>query len=236
MIMKKIAWCLQQVPFEGPGVFRACLEKRGYLVKQRVVPTQGLPHGRIDFLLIMGGPMSVNDPDPWIAQELAFVNNVITQNIPVLGVCFGAQLLARVLGGTVGPGSTFEIGMVPVTLTDAGKSDPVFLGLPDTFPVFQWHGEGITLGPQGVPLAGSTDFPVQVFRHKDRVYGFLCHPEIEQSSIPVMCRKCPDDVLRGGVPAEVLEQKAAEHLPFLHRLADAVIGHLAGHPVSSRAF
>lgn len=222
----KVAWCLQQVPFEGPGVFRACLEQRGYLVKQSVVPTQGLPHGPVDFLLIMGGPMSVNDPDPWIDQELAYVKNVIAQGIPVLGICFGAQLLAKALGGTIRPGTTFEIGMVPVTVTEAGKADPVFRDLPETFSVFQWHGEGITLGSEGVTLAGSTDFPVQAFRHQDRIYGLLFHPEIEQSNIQVMGQACPQDVVRGGVPVEVIEQQTVEHLPFLHQLAYRVINYM----------
>lgn len=229
----KIAWCLQQVPFEGPGVFQDCLERRGFTLKRTIVPQQGLPSESIDFLLIMGGPMSVNDPDTWIAQELAFVQHVIVQGIPVLGICFGAQLLAKALGGTVAPGPIFEIGMVPITLTDAGKADPLFGGLPATFPVFQWHGEGVTLGSQGLPLAASTDFPVQAFRHQDRVYGFLFHPEIEQASIPVMCHECPQDVLRGGMSAEVLEQQTLEHLSSLHQLADRVISHMASFPTAS---
>ena len=224
----KTAWCLQQVPFEGPGAFRAALERRKYRVNQTIVSTQGLPQGQIDFLLIMGGPMSVNDPDPWIAQELAYVKQVILQGIPVLGICFGAQLLARALGGKIGPGPTFEIGMVPVTLTDEGHADPVFRGLPTTFPVFQWHGEGITLGAQGVPLVGSPDFSVQAFRYQDRVYGFLFHPEIDLSNIKVICQECPQDVQRGGMAPEIIEQQTVEHLPVLHRLADRVIGHLTG--------
>ncbi|MCA9465707.1 MAG: hypothetical protein KC643_09740, partial [Nitrospira sp.] len=60
--MSKTAWCLQQVAFEGPGVFRRALENAGYHVHQTIVPTEGLPpQGQIDFLLILGGPMSVND-------------------------------------------------------------------------------------------------------------------------------------------------------------------------------
>lgn len=226
----KTAWCIQQVAFEGPGVFQACLERRGYTVHRTVVPTQGLPQGPIDFLLIMGGPMSVNDSDPWIAQELKFVQQIIAQGVPTLGICFGSQLLARALGGSVGPGPTFEIGMVSVTLTLAGQADPIFGTLPDTFPVFQWHGEGIKLGSKGIPLVTSPDFSVQAFRYEDRVYGFLFHPEIQQSSIPVMCQECPQDVIRSGVSAEVMAHETAEHLPFLHELADRVIGHLTSLP------
>jgi len=223
----KTAWCLQQVAFEGPGVFRAALEQRGYLVNQGVVTTQGLPQGQIDFLLIMGGPMSVNDPDPWIAQELAFVKTAIAQGIPVLGICFGAQLLARALDGTVGAGPTFEIGMVPVTLTDEGKADPVFGSLPGTFPVFQWHGEGITLPPETKPLLASADFPVQAFRAQERCYGLLFHPEMEKEGIQALCRECPEDVKKGKVLPAVIQSQASPYLPMLHQFADRLIGHLA---------
>ena len=225
--MSKTAWCLQQVAFEGPGVFRRALENAGYHVHQTIVPTEGLPpQGQIDFLLILGGPMSVNDPDSWIAQEVRFVASAIAQGIPVVGICFGAQLLAKVLGGTVGPGPKFEIGMVPVALTDEGKADPVFRDLPDSFSVFQWHGEGISLASTGLPLAASQDFPIQAFRHQDRVYGLLFHPEIEANNISVMCQACPQDVLRGGVSEDFLERQTQAHLPFLHQVAHRIVAHL----------
>ncbi|MDH3504671.1 MAG: type 1 glutamine amidotransferase, partial [Nitrospirota bacterium] len=143
----KVALCLQHVPFEGPGVFRRALETRGYTVRNIVVPVEDLPADPGDFLLIMGGPMSVNDPDAWIAAELQFVQTALARDIPVLGICFGAQLLAKALGGLVAPGPKFEIGMSSVSLTDMGKIDPILSATPQDFLVFQWHGEGITLPP-----------------------------------------------------------------------------------------
>ena len=122
----KRAHCLQHVRFEGPGIFRSCLEQRGYEVTQQLVPEKGLPDQLEDFLLIMGGPMSVNDPLPWIAEEIAFIQAAISRNIPVVGVCLGAQLLTRALGTSVMPCEHFEIGMVPITLSEEGKHDPVF--------------------------------------------------------------------------------------------------------------
>ena len=109
----KVAVCLQHVPFEGPGVLRHALESRGYSVTCHIVPTEGLPLDPGNLLLIMGGPMSVNDPDPWIESERRFVKTALERGLPVLGICFGAQLLAKVLGWSVAPGPTFEIGMVP---------------------------------------------------------------------------------------------------------------------------
>lgn len=89
-------------------------------------------------------------------------------------------MLAKALGGSVMPGPTFELGMVPVTLTDAGKKDSVFSQLPSTFQVFQWHGEGIMPPLERKSLLASADFPVQAFRAHERCYGLLFHPEMEE--------------------------------------------------------
>jgi len=222
----KVALCLQHVPFEGPGLFRRALENRGYIVRSVLVPADGLPLDPGNFLLIMGGPMSVNDADSWVEAELQFVKTAMEWDIPVLGICFGAQLLAKALGASVAPGPKFEIGMVPVSLTEMGTTDPVFGSAPQTFPVFQWHGEGMTLPPGGTHLAVSADFPVQAFRVKDRSYGLLFHLEMEAGGIRALCRECPQDVQRGGISPEMIQAQSLPHLPTLHQLADLLIGHL----------
>ena len=222
----KVATCLQHVPFEGPGVFRQALESRGYVVRTILVPSEGLPQEPGEFLLIMGGPMSVNDTDSWIAEELKFVKATLNRGIPVLGICFGSQLLAKALGGSVVPGEIFEIGMVSVTLTDEGRADSVFSHLPSTLQVFQWHGEGIIL-PQGTKsLLASAHYPVQAFRAKERCFGLLFHVEMQESGMQALCRECPDDVMNGGIPAETIQSQALPHLPRLHRLADRLISAL----------
>lgn len=224
----KVALCLQHVPFEGAGVFRRALETRGYAVRSFLVPVDGLPLDPGNFLLIMGGPMSVNDADSWIKAELHFVKTVLARGIPVLGICFGAQLLAKALGASVAPGPKFEIGMVPVSLTEIGRTDPVFGSMPWTFPVFQWHGEGMTLPPGGTHLATSADFPVQAFRMKDRAYGLLFHLELEETGVRALCRECLQDVQRGGMSPEMIQVQSLPHLPELHELADRLIGHVTG--------
>ena len=222
----KVAICLQHVPFEGPGVFRQALETRGYAVKTILVPSEGLPQHSGDFLLIMGGPMSVNDPDPWIAEELQFVQAAMNVGIPILGICFGSQLLAKALGGSVVPGPAFEIGMVEVTVTREGKSDQIFSQLPTTFQVFQWHGEGITLPQKVQSLVGSAEFPIQAFRAQNRCYGLLFHPEIGEQGIQALCQECPEDVEKGGISPDLIQTQAFPHLPRLHQFADRLIEHL----------
>ncbi len=222
----KGAVCLQHVSFESPGIFRRALEAHGYHLKVFVVPVDGLPSDAGEFLLIMGGPMSVNDPDSWLKDELQFVRGALEQGIPVLGICFGAQLLAKAIGGCVQPGPTFEIGMVPVRLTDAGKSDPVFGSMPASFEVFQWHGEGITLPTGRDPLVSSSNFSVQAFRIHDRSYGLLFHLELEESGIRTLCHECPQDLQRSGMTTEKLRTQSFPHLPRLHQMAYRLIDHL----------
>ena len=120
------AVCLKHVPFEGPGAFATALTARGVSLERYLVPQDGLPKDAGDLLIVMGGPMSVNDPDPWIAEETAFIRSALHAGKPVIGVCLGSQFMAKSLGATIRPGKALEIGMTPVTLTAEAKQDPVF--------------------------------------------------------------------------------------------------------------
>ena len=221
----KMAFCFQHVPFEGPGIFFPCLEKRGFKIQKFLVPSEGLPVNIPDLLLIMGGPMSVNDPNPWIAQELEYIRRAIDVAIPVLGVCLGSQFLAKALGGEVRPGPRLEIGPSPITLTVEEDTDPVFGTFPPTLEVIQWHGESLTLPPGAILLASSKHFPVQAFRYGERAYGLLFHLELEQEGVEALCHKCPNDVQKAGTSTETLLKSAEKVLPQSHELADRLVAH-----------
>lgn len=223
----RVARCLQHVAFEGPGVFQPLLEAEGFRVVPCLVPGEGLPRDPGDLLLVMGGPMSANDPEPWIPEELAFLQRTVFEKVPILGVCLGAQLLARALGASVYRGDAFEIGPVPITLTAEGQRDPAFEAFPPTMEVFQWHGEGFDLPDETVRLAASAAYPNQAFRFGDSAYGLLFHLEVERSGIEALCRECPEDVQRGGVPAQTIRQRAEIMLPNLHQAAGGMIRRLA---------
>ena len=106
----------------------------------------------------------MNDSDKWIAEETAFIRSALLAGMPMIGVCLGSQFMAKALGATVRSGKALEIGMTPVRLTDAGKQDPVFGAGPESFAVFEWHGEVFDLPKDCVPLAGSDIAPLQAFR------------------------------------------------------------------------
>ncbi|MBX3236262.1 MAG: type 1 glutamine amidotransferase [Nitrospiraceae bacterium] len=224
------AVCLQHVPFEGPGAFAVSLSQRGVLLQQHLVPQQGLPPDPGDLLIVMGGPMSVNDPDSWIAEETAFIRAALYSGQPMIGVCLGSQLMAKALGATIRPGQAPEIGMTPIRLTPEAASDPVFQALPTSFDVFEWHGEIFDLPMNCIPLAGSSVAPLQAFRYGARAYGLLFHLEMESAGIESLCRECAPDLTKAGKAAQDVRAAAVPQLPTLHRFADRLIGHLLASP------
>ena len=220
------AICLQHVPFEGPGAFAKALAKRGVSIDYSLVPKDGLPNDTGDLLIVMGGPMSVNDSDKWIAEETAFIRSALVAGKPVIGVCLGSQFMAKALGATVRSGKALEIGMTSVHLTDEGKKDSVFAVCPETFEVFEWHGEIFDLPKDCMPLAGSEIAPLQAFRYGDRAYGLLFHLEMEEGGIDSLCRECAPDLVKARLMAPHVKSMAIPHLPQLHAVADRLVHHL----------
>ena len=220
------AVCLKHVPFEGPGAFATALTARGVSLERYLVPQVGLPKDAGDVLIVMGGPMSVNDPDSWIAEETEFIRSVILAGKPVIGVCLGSQFMAKALGATVHPGKALEIGMTPVRLTAEAKQDPVFSTLPESFEVFEWHGEVFDLPKDCVPLAGSDIAPLQAFRYAARAYGLLFHLEMEENGIESLSRECAPDLTKARLTAHHVKAATLPHLPQLHQIADRLIGYL----------
>jgi len=220
------AVCLQHVPFEGPGVFAASLANRGVRLESRLVPKEGLPNDAGDLLIVMGGPMSVNDPDPWIAEETAFIRSALLAGQPVIGVCLGSQFMAKALGATVRSGKALEIGKTRVHVTEQGRQDPVFGAFPEALSVFEWHGEVFDLPNGCVPLAGSEIAPLQAFRFGSRAYGLLFHLEIETEGIDALCRECAPDLDRARLRPSNVSIGFLPHMWLSHQMADQLIGYL----------
>jgi GMP synthase (glutamine-hydrolysing) len=133
--------------------------------------------------VILGGPMSVNDPDGYIRAEIDWIKVPLDECKPFLGICLGAQMLARHLGARVAthPQGMAEIGYYPIRITPAGRS------MMETWPlaVYQWHREGFDL-PAGAELLAEGDmFKVQAFRHGGHAYGIQFHAEVTHA---MMCR------------------------------------------------
>jgi GMP synthase-like glutamine amidotransferase len=173
---------LQHIACEPPGVYEDVLREHGASI-QRVELDEGEPlpdWRRFDAIVAMGGPMSANDDDelPWLVSEKRAIGEAVRAGTPYWGACLGVQLLAASLGARVYPGLRPEVGIMPVTLTEAALADPVFGGLPSELPSLQWHGDTFDLPDGATLLASSAAYPNQAFRFGDTAYGVQFHLEV----------------------------------------------------------
>ena len=135
-------------------------------------------------VIVFGGANSANDCSnyDWVRRELVFVEECLRQDIPLFGICLGAQILARVLGARVRP-HEHEIKEVGFHQVDPVPEDPDFLSRPLT--VMQWHSEGFELPPDTRRIATGVDFPNQGYRLNDHVLGVQFHPEVNSEVLAI---------------------------------------------------
>jgi len=179
--VKSTLLVLQHIACEPPAAFEDELRARGLdLVRVELDEGDPLPDWR-EFagLVVMGGPMGAYEEDahPWLVAETRLIREAAQAGHPVWGVCLGAQLLASALGAAVYPGPQAEVGVLPVELTDAASSDPVFGDAPRTFPTLQWHGDTFDLPAGATLLASSPEYANQAFVYK-RSYALQFHLEV----------------------------------------------------------
>ena len=157
--MKK-ALVFRHVPHEGLGTLEPFLRHSQIAIEycdlfaNHPIPKTSTPY---DFIISMGGPMNVDETNrfPFLMAERNFISEAIQSEKPVLGICLGAQMIARALGAPVYPGPQKEIGWYQIQLTEAGRRDPIFQGINELNPeVFQWHGDTFDL-PRGATLLAS---------------------------------------------------------------------------------
>jgi len=180
----------RHVPFEHLGLIADALQAHGIdweYVDLYESPSQIPLAVEANGLIFMGGPMSANDDLPYIRQELRFIAQAVCYRKPVLGICLGAQLIAKALGARVYRNPVKEIGWAPVTWSEAAARDCLFSGLNGPETVFHWHGETFDLPPHAELLASSADCRNQAFRVGSNVYGLQFHLEVTPRMIGEWC-------------------------------------------------
>ncbi len=233
-------------PSEGPGYFATFLDALRIpwtliaIDRNEPVPllsARGKPADRdgtfptpfpYSGLCFMGGPMSVNDPLPWIDDACALIRQAVAAGVPVIGHCLGSQLLAKALGGKVGPNPVKEIGWGDIQAIP-GDASSRWLGDIAAAPVFHWHGETFTLPAGAERLAQSAACANQMFALGPHL-GMQCHVEMTPEMIAEWCSAWPAEV--AGLPAlpdsvqtpAQMQADTPRQLPAMRALADRLYG------------
>jgi len=211
----------QHVPHEILGTLDPLLRESGFRI--RYVNFGRQPEARPDVsryhgLIVLGGPMNCDQSDrhPHLVTEIEIIQKALTHGKPVLGICLGAQLIARALGARVSGNPVKEIGWYDLNPTEAGKTDPLFAKLAASQMIFQWHGDTFEIPDGAVHLASSPDCRNQAFKYGDHVYGLQFHLEVDEPMIrrwlhtPVNAREI--EALGGQAFIDRVQQETEAHI------------------------
>lgn len=189
--------------FEAPAALVTWAESKGAEVSYtRCYLGDAFPESTdFDFLVVMGGPQSPDtskEESPHFdgQAEMEFIKRAIDAGKYVWGACLGAQLIGQALGAKYDHSPQREIGVFPISLTEEGKQDPLFVGFPDNFQVGHWHGDMPGLTVDSKVLATSEGCPRQIVRYTEKVYGFQCHFEFTPEAIEGMITNCAEELER----------------------------------------
>jgi len=176
------ALIIMHVETEGPGNLGHYLESiQARVQTARLYAGDQLPASApaFDVIISMGGPMNVYEEEryPFLREETSFLQQAVSAGVPTLGICLGAQMIAKACGAAVKKAPVREFGFSSVDLTAEGRQDDCFRGLPDSLPVFQWHEDTFDLPPGSFRLAASPSCPNQAFRYLN-AYGLQFHVEV----------------------------------------------------------
>jgi GMP synthase-like glutamine amidotransferase len=178
---------IKHVEIEGPGLIEYCLrqEKIPYRIVNLETGARLPKINDLSHIIILGGPMNVYEEDryPFLRDEDLFIKEAIQRGKAILGICLGAQLIAKALGAKVFKAPVKEIGWYDVSLTDEGTKDPLFSSLPKKFSVFQWHEDTFEIPKSAELIVTSPSVPHQAFRYGERVYGLQFHLEVTEEMI-----------------------------------------------------
>jgi GMP synthase-like glutamine amidotransferase len=214
---------------EGAGYFSEFLERHAIPWKLiRIDAGDALPDtlNGISGLCLMGGPMSVNDALPWIAQELELIRQAVERDIPVIGHCLGGQLLAKATGGIVTQNPLKEIGWGEVRVTNTDVAEEWVGKNTQSMNVFHWHGETFSIPPNAVRILDSAHCANQAFILNNRHVGMQCHVEMTPAMVREWSENGADEISASSGPAvqtaAAMQSGLDTHTRQLHGIADKI--------------
>ena len=193
------------------GVFEDAVEAAGHVLERWSVPLGGTPGpaGSYDAVMIFGGSMHPDSDDEfhWLGREEEFLRDVLAEGVPAIGVCLGAQMLARSAGAWVAPAASPEIGWFDVELTLEGREDPVLRAIHARTTAFQWHSYTFGIAEGGSELARSA-ICTQAFR-VGSAWGIQFHAEVTLAMVQAWVAEEQDEL---PVPAEEFLAETASRI------------------------
>ncbi len=225
----------QHVSHEGLGSIEEWIKTGGHsLTSTKFFKGEKLPEIKnIDWLIIMGGPMNVDDENkhPWLAGEKKFIRQAIESGKTVLGICLGSQLVSSALGAAVYKNKEKEIGWFDIELSKAAQSGDLFFGMGSRLTVFHWHGDTFDLPENAIHLASSAVCKNQAYVYKDKVLALQFHLEPTRDSLQDMLKDGIDEAPGKFVQSEreilkntdLIDQGKKNLFMLLARLAESKI-------------
>jgi GMP synthase (glutamine-hydrolysing) len=228
----------QHWPLGGPGRLGACLRDHGFKLDIRRLDLLGAGGIPVDFdnvhgVISLGGPQNVGESHPWMAGELAYLKKAHELQLPVVGVCLGAQMIAAALGGTVGPmGSetqpAIEWGFHNVSINTAGQIETMLAGIPWDVMQFQAHGQEVKQLPADTSLLASSRMcKAQAFRVGIRTYGFQYHFECDRPSVDAYAADSLGELKELGLTTGDIAAQADKNYEMFARAADRLCVNIA---------
>lgn len=214
----KTLLAVRHVHFEHLGALEPLFADAGYTVRYVEAPTARFSELEpAELLVLLGGPLSVNDEQdyPFLKEELAFVATQLGAQRPVLGLCLGAQLMARALGARVYPMGHKEIGWAPLTPSEAGARHALRHLLAPALPVLHFHGETFELPPAAERLASTALCENQAFSLGARALGLQFHPEVTAEQLESWWVGHTGELGAARLSIPKLRAESYEHAPRL---------------------
>jgi GMP synthase-like glutamine amidotransferase len=213
---------LQHLDIEPPALIADVLLAAGHtLATVHLDQGDELPGstGHIDGAIIMGGPQSANDMQTnYIREELIWLEQAIDDGLPMLGICLGAQMMAKAAGAGIFTSPVRELGWCPVHRTTSSETDPLFTLMQDGLMVFQWHGETFSMTDTMTLTATHPDVPAQAFRLGRGQYGLQFHVEVKECIIEDWIRAGDSERHRlGSSGIDKLRSQTPEHLQTMQK-------------------
>lgn len=184
----KQALILQHVSFEDFGTFESVLRQQGFTVRYVEAGMEDLSALNAiepNLLVVLGAPIGAYEESvyPFLRGEICLLEARLSRDLPVMGICLGAQLMARALGSRVYPAPQKEIGWKPLTLMPQAATTPVRRLAPQATSMFHWHGDTFDLPPDACLLASTDVCANQIFSWGKNALAFQCHPELRHSTV-----------------------------------------------------